>query len=412
MKPITMLLAVGMVLVLAVTAWAGPDWEYSARHHALAETGNAVFNVKGMSSTLENIACLVGSPEYTILFEGIGNNYNGITSQDDADYNYRNITGKLGLKTTYVPMGRKDTGDFAGRLAISFQPGLYAENYYLKKTYTEAQDDLVAKDDEYGEAMTLLQSFYRLGGAYGINKYVAVGLGFTLIPVNLVTIQHDGEILGNDPQDDWTILSTLMFSPELGVLVRPVPYIQLGVSSEMGDLKSRKAEVSHKTSYGDFDVENAVITARSPSLGLGFAIDIPNIEKFFVATDVDIEFRRGSTVDTNEALAPVEGGGDLEVVRQKNTIANADNQLFQWSSSIEKAWKVASIKGGIGYADEVGTKHFQPYDRFFMTFGSDLYFDEHVMMGFSLRSELGYLEADPSTLAFGGGFAWTFGGSF
>ena len=387
--------AVFLTLLMAATAFAGPDWEFSSRHHALAETGNAVFNLKGLSPTLENIACLIGAPEFNILYEGTLNTVNTITSEDDVDYYYRSISAKTGMKTTYATLQRYDEDDFAERLSFAFIPGVYGNSNYKQLNFNKDMEDLGAKDgDEIGETQNYIQTFQRFGVAYGINEYVAVGVGFTLIPPTIIYVTHNGELGFLDPkdqQDDYTTFSPLMFSPELGVLVRPVEFIQLGVAYENGDLKSRRSKVTHTKAESDEDITTEAIVARSPSLGIGFGVLIPDIEKFMVCTDIDVEFRRGHATDYGYY---------------------ADNQKLQWSVSVEKMWETSSIKGGLGYSDEVGTRKFMPYDAFFFTFGSDLYFDEHTKMGLSFRGETGYLEADPSGLAFGGGLAWTLGGSF
>jgi len=379
------LLATILMLVLAASAFAGMEWEFSARHQALAGTGNAIFNMRGLSPSLENIACLVGSPNYNILFEGSTRTTNMVSSEDDIDYYYRAISGMMGLKTTYPTLQRDDDEEFGGRLAIGFVPGLYSQNYYRQETYADNKDELKSN-------MTHVQFFQRLGIAYGINEYVALGVGFALVPPTIISVTHDGEINGVDQQDDYTTYAPLLFSPEIGILTRPVEFVQLGLAFEVGDLKNRESEVTHTYADSEEDVTTDAIYGRSPSLGFGFAILIPDIEKFMVGFDFDVDWRRGLATDYGYF---------------------ADNQKLEWSIGIEKMWEVSSIKGGLGYADEAGTTKYMPYDRFFVTFGSDLFFDEHIMMGIAFRGETGHLEEDPKGgLAFGGGFSWTFGGSF
>ena len=379
------LAAVVVFTLLASTALAGQDWEFSSRHQALADTGNAVFNLRGLSPTLENIACLVGSPNFNILFEGNTNTVNTITSDNDDDYYMRYISGSMGLKTTYPTLQRDDDFDFAERLAFAFVPGMYAQNLLNQISYTD-------EDTETTENITRIQTFQRFGVAYGINEYVAIGVGFTLVPPTIITVSHEGDDQrGLDTKDNYTMWAPLMFSPELGVLVRPVEFIQLGLAYENGDLKSRRSEISHEYADGDRDVTTEAIAARSPNLGFGFGILVPDIENFMVGFDFDVQWRRGEASDYGYY---------------------ADNQAIEWSVSVEKMWEIASIKGGLGYVDEVGTRRYNPYDAFFMAFGTDLYFDEHVMMGLSFRAETGYMLSDPGGPAFGGGLAWTFGGTF
>lgn len=394
MKRILILLAAMILLtIIASSAFAGPDWEFSARHLALAGTGNAIFNLKGLSPSLENIACLVGSPQYNILYEGSATTVNMINSEDDVDYYHRIIQGSTGLKTTYPTIQVDDEDSFAERLSIGFIPGMYAKSYYRSMDYTDS-------DDEEFYTLTHVQFFQRLGLAYGINDIVAVGVGFTLVPPTIIRSSLTGQktvIDGRnerteDPQETFTTYTPMLFSPELGVLVRPVEFIQLGLAMEAGDLKSRRSDVTHSFADGDEDITTDAIYARGPSLGFGFAIMIPDVEKFMVGFDLDTEWRRGEA---------------------SNYGYFADNQKIEWSVSVEKMFEVSSIKGGLGYADEVGTERYNPYDRFFVSFGTDLYFDEHIMMGLAFRGETGYLSAVPKGgLGFGGGFAWTFGGSF
>ncbi len=388
-----MLAALIFVLFISSVAFAGNDWEFSSRHFALAGTGNAIFNLKGLSPSLENIACLVGSPQFNILQEGSASAVNMINSHDDVDYYHRLITGSTGLKTTYPTIQKDDEDDFAERLAIGFVPGVFIRSYYRSMDYTE-------NDDEEFYTLTHVQFFQRLGIAYGINEIVAVGVGFTLVPPTIIRSSLSGQktvVDGfnettEDPQETFTTYAPLLFSPELGVLVRPVEFIQLGLAMEAGDLKTRRSDVTHTFADGDEDIKTEAIFARSPSLGFGFAIMVPDVEKFMVGFDLDSEWRRGEASDYG---------------------FYADNQKIEWSVSVEKMFEMSSIKGGLGYADEVGTKRYLPYDRFFVSFGTDLYFDEHIMMGLAFRGETGYFEAVPKGgLGFGGGFAWTFGGSF
>ena len=383
-RSLIILLAAIMVLGLGTCALAGQDWEFSARHQALAGTGNAVFNLPGLSPSLSNIACLAGAPNYNILFEGRTGTVNLITSEDEDDYYTRFISGIIGLKTTYPTLQRSKSNSFADRLSFAFIPGAYAVNRYNQINFYD-------EDDEIAYNETRVQSFQRFGAAYGINDYVAVGLGFTLMPITLVTVSHEGDFLGQDTKDDWTMFAPLMFSPEIGVLTRPVDYIQLGLYFESGDLKSRKSDITHEYVDGDQDVTTQVVVARSPHLGFGFAILIPDLEKFMVGFDLDAEWRRGEASEYGYF---------------------ADNQRLEWSVSVEKMWEMSSIKGGLGYADEAGSRRYMPYDAFFMSFGTDMYFDEHVMMGLAFRGETGYMMSNPGGAAFGGGLSWTFGGSF
>ena len=405
---------ISLVVVLALsfvgTAFAGPDWEFSARHLALADTGNAVFNFPGLSPSLENIACLVGNPDYNILMEGRASGHLAYASRDKIDFEYRGLEAMAGLKTTYPTLQTDDEEEFAERLSIAFIPGVRVRYDYTRKNYTEDDDQTlgapsIKADDEVEDSAWQPTLFQRFGMAYGINEYVAVGVGFTLMPLNIKrfaqagVVAEDWERPKNSPfygsdgdlQDEYTIIGPVLFSPEIGVLTRPVEFIQLGLAFEMGDMKSRKSDVEHNYTTGKKDTTTEYFVARSPSLGLGFAIDIPDIDYFTVAFDYDQEWRRGGASDY--------GYG-------------ADNQKQEFSVSVEKKWEMSSIKGGLGYADEVGTKRYMPYDRFLVSTGTDIWFDEHIMMGLSMRAELGYLEADPGGFAFGGGAGWTLGGTF
>lgn len=395
------------ILAAGSAAFAGMDWEFSARHQALANTGNAIFNIKGLSPSLENIACLVGSPQYNILYEGSASSANMITNDDDFDYYNRSISGMTGLKTTYPTINRDDEDDFDERLSIAFIPGLMTTNFYGKRDFTgnSDHDDYEANDEET-HSETYITLFQRIGLAYSPHEMVGIGIGFTLMPTTIIRVTNSGQIDGDDIQNDYTTYAPFMFSPELGILVRPVEFIQLGLSFEAGDLKSRRSDVTHTypdlgsnpdpededKPSGKVDETTDAIYARSPNLGFGFACMIPDMDYFMVGFDFDIDFRRGKATPYGHF---------------------ADNQKAEWSVSLEKMFEMSSIKGGFGYADEVGTDRYHPYDRFFSTFGTDLYFDEHIMMGVAFKAELGYMASDPEGgLAFGGGFGWSFGGSF
>lgn len=373
-----------IMIAFAAVAFAGFDFDFSARHKALAGTGNAAFNPRGLSPSLENIACVVGNPNYNILLETDTQTINSFSTVDNVDYYSRDIFATSGLKTTYSTLQRDDEDTFAERLSFTFIPGVHVENNYQQASYADT-------DEETSENTTLVQAFQRFGVGYGINEIVAVGVGFSLLPLNMYRVAHKGDYLGVDTRDDYTMLAPVMFSPEIGVLVRPIDFIQLGLAYENGDLKSRQADISHTFADGDNDVKTEAIVARSPSLGFGFAIDIPDFDKFYVSFDFDQEWRRGEA---------------------SNYSYYADNQEQQWTVAVEKVWEMSSVKGGLGYSDEVGTRRYRPNDSFFFTFGTDLLFDEHIMMGLALRGDVGHLEARPSGTSFGGGVSWTLGGTF
>jgi hypothetical protein len=395
----------GLVFAMSSSALAGPDWEFSARHNALAETGNAIFNLNGLSPSLENLACLVGTSRYNILQEGTTNTVNMFSSKDDIDYYTRQINARTGLKTIYPAMRGYDDYDYSDRLVIAFVPGISVSNLSQKVTYNGqeyADDQFYGNSDEETTTTTRAQFFQRFGIAYGINEYVALGFGFTLIPPTIISVSKFGEVTKpdpetgdtsvTDPKDNYTTYSPFMFSPEIGIIARPIEILQLGLTFEAGDLKSRSADVTHKTATGDTDEKTQSTSVRSPNLGFGWAVMIPDIEKFMVAFDFDMQWRRGDASEYG---------------------FYAENQEAQFTVSIEKAFEMSSIKGGFGYTDAVGTDRYMPYDRFFFAFGTDLYFDEHIMMGLSFRGETGYLSTIPQGgPAFGGGLAWSFGGSF
>ena len=278
-------------------------------------------------------------------------------------------------------------------------PGLHATYNYFKNSYSS---------DEWEKSISDIraQFFLRLGAAYGINKYFALGLGLNFImptlmyhnqsgevPTwNTVTISDDEDTTNFDTKDNYFTYTPFMFSPEIGFLIRPVEFLQIGITYENGDLQARRPEVTHTKAEEDVNRRTDAIAARSPSLGLGLAAMIPDIHMLMVATDLDVEWRRGSSTKYGYY---------------------ADNQKIQWGFGVEKTWEMASIKGGLGYADEAGSQRYLPYDRFFLSFGTDIFLDDHVMMGIAFNGDVGSRKSLPkSGFAFGGGASYTFGGTF
>lgn len=398
------LVAVVVTLIFNAPAFAGPEWEFSSRFRALAETGNAAFNPRGLSPMLENIACLAAAPQYNVLLEGNGSvsySYSNDTDEFENDIDYHKLfaSSSSGLKVTLPFLQTSDEDDFTERLGIHLMPGLHATYNYFKDTYSSDEWERNASD-------TRAQFFLRIGAAYGINKYLAMGLGLNFIMPTLIyhnqsgevpiwditTISDDEDTTNYDTKDNYFTYSPFMFSPEIGFLIRPIEFLQIGITYENGDLQARRPVVTHTKAEKDENYRTDAISARSPSFGLGLAAMIPDIHMLMVSTDLDVEWRRGNSTDYGYY---------------------ADNQKIQWSFGVEKMWEIASIKGGLGYADEAGSKRYLPYDRFFLSFGTDIFLDEHVMMGIAFNGDIGYRKSQPkSGLAFGGGGAYTFGGTF
>lgn len=419
----TLLLALVATLV-ATGAYAG-DFEYSPRHLALADTGNAIFNPAILPPVLENIAGACDSNQFYIGGSTRQLVLAGVGSDSDADYNFLEIDSGSYIQGVF-PVGEDKDDDWTDRAGLVFQPGLQAQ--YLRVKTNREDSNL-----ELADSLLAVSPTIRFGAAYGFHEIFAMGIGFTMIPSTIFNSALTGTqdtpdgTTNKDIEDKFTMAGSFMILPEVGFLFRTPERMQFGLTYEMGYAAKAKREIEHSQVPGDIDYETEVAYIKPHNIGLGWAYEIPQEDNFYVSVDFDVYFRQKFEGDTwvmrgRESYTQNDEDEDGNAIEEETVDPNEDqlgeefyastNGRYVFSSAVEKAWETVGIRGGLGYSAETGLDRDRPASTFFMTVGPTLYFDETIFMSAGGRLDLGFARAETTYAAVGGGASLSLGGTF
>ncbi|MCB1154551.1 hypothetical protein KDL45_12935 [bacterium] len=421
------LLALMLPLTLAVGASAN-DFEHSARFLGLADTGNAVYNTPYNEPVFENIAALAESPKYFIGGDARSIITSGYGAETNTDYTLLGVTSGGSVKSASRLNKEDDPKSWANRVALLVQPGFEAD--YQRITTNEDTTAL-----ELVDTRLEVSPVFRLGVAYGFHDIFSMGLGLTFTPTTLfrnsITGTQDTPS-GNenkDVEESWFINGPIVVQPEIGFLFRTNNGHQFGLNYEVGMKATTKTDVTHTQPEDDIDYETEAAVIKPHNIGVGWAYEIPKVDRFFVAMDVDVYFRdtfEGDTIDprsgrdyyvynseaTKDEPEPFEGPYDPNETGFGEKFYASTNNRFVVSAAVEKAWETIAVRGGMGYSHENGLDRDRPKSVFYMTAGPSVYFDDVIFLAAGGRFEIGFQRAETTYGLAGGGASITMGGSF
>ncbi|MBZ0271569.1 hypothetical protein K8I61_06010 [bacterium] len=424
----SIVLACIALLMFGTFAFAG-DFETSPRFLSLADTGNAIFNPNYQMPVFENIAAAVDRTQYYVGGESRTNALFGVGSENDVDYSMLDAHAMAGVKASFPLNQVKDENDWFQRVAIVFQPGVDVE---LLRTRIDDPDTAL----ELTDARVKGGPAIKLGAAYGFHKIFAAGLGFTMYPTSVQYNNFTGTQdtpNGNDNvefQDNWTAAAPFAITPEVGFLWRTPDRMQFGLTYDMGYFAKSQRDIEHKTADGNIDYETETVVFKPHHFGLGWAYEIPQVEKFYVAADIDVYFsqsyegdtydpRRGQTFysrNTSPSKDDPTAGKDDPRDPNRDNLGNkfyaSVASGYVVSASVEKTWQQIALAGGMGYAFEQGLDKDRPASTFFMTAGPRLFFDDTIFLAWGGRFDIGFASAETTYLLTGGGTSMSLGGTF